>query len=370
MKWKITSQAVAEQMAKEMGITKRSAEQFTHIFIDTLEEGLQRDGVVKIKGFGTFKMVSINSRESVNVTTGERMVIAEHKKVSFTPAEEITVQLTNLVSHNDASQTSPEQQKPSIKDTTISLEESPSTQPNNISNFDGIDDIIATPESEMLPTDNDSLGSHQEEVNSSSQPSLSDDHSVPTSNVSKQDFEDNGHLNEASEQQQNVREQKPASNEQKNENNEFHSDTQKPSYADQTEKTKKHKKSLLLILFILIIILIGIIAYLVVPIHKNASTNSPQQVTPKVESPKKIQSSKQPSGVQPSDTQSSTKTPQDTIAESQPSRPKTYILKKGQSITDVSVLFYGTKDSMQAIIRANNFRNPNNVYVGTEIKLP
>ena len=55
---------------------------------------------------------------------------------------------------------------------------------------------------------------------------------------------------------------------------------------------------------------------------------------------------------------------------SQQKRPATYILQKGQSLTDVSVMFYGTKDSVMAIIRNNNFRNPDNVFVGTEIKLP
>ena len=53
-----------------------------------------------------------------------------------------------------------------------------------------------------------------------------------------------------------------------------------------------------------------------------------------------------------------------------PSRPKTYVIKKGETLTLISRRFYGTKDSVRAIIRANTFANPDKVPVGTVIKLP
>ena len=53
-----------------------------------------------------------------------------------------------------------------------------------------------------------------------------------------------------------------------------------------------------------------------------------------------------------------------------PARPKTYVLKKGESLTRISQRFYGTKDSVRAIIRVNTFANPNNVPAGAVIKLP
>ena len=53
-----------------------------------------------------------------------------------------------------------------------------------------------------------------------------------------------------------------------------------------------------------------------------------------------------------------------------PSRPKTYVIKKGETLTLISRRFYGTKDSVRAIIRANTFANPDNVPVGAVIKLP
>lgn len=349
MKWKTTSQALAEQMAKEMGITKRSADQFTRLFIDTLVEGLQRDGMVKIKGFGTFKMVSISSRESVNVTTGERMVIAEHQKVSFTPAEEITTQLTSLVSNSETPKEPAEQQPQSETDTHVAPTETKSESHDKADNFDGIDDIIATPESEMSQTNDET----------------------------KQESHANETVGEATEQTPNEIIEKltvqPLKHEEKTEEQNTakqESSTPEPKQEEQGEQQKSHKKGWLITLLVLLVLLIGILVYTFVLAPQNSRTICPIPTAPKTESPQGTQSPAQKSKAQPQQVKTPQPTQKDSIAESKPSRPKTYILQKGQSITDVSVLFYGTKDSMQAIIRANNFRDPNNVYIGTEIKLP
>ena len=46
---------------------------------------MEKDKYVKIRGLGTFKLIDVGSRESVNVNTGERFEIQGHTKVSFTP---------------------------------------------------------------------------------------------------------------------------------------------------------------------------------------------------------------------------------------------------------------------------------------------
>ena len=50
--------------------------------------------------------------------------------------------------------------------------------------------------------------------------------------------------------------------------------------------------------------------------------------------------------------------------------PKTHTMEKGQSLTKISQMYYGTKDSVRAIIRVNKFDNPDNVPIGAVIKLP
>ncbi len=61
------------------------AEEFLQMLVEVINEGLVQDRIVKIKGFGTFKLQEVKERKSVNVNTGESVVIAAHDKVSFTP---------------------------------------------------------------------------------------------------------------------------------------------------------------------------------------------------------------------------------------------------------------------------------------------
>ena len=78
-------QEIAARVAKKHNITIKSAESFVSQFFDVVKEGLDADKQVKIKGFGTFKVVTVKPRESINVRTGERVVIESHDKVNFTP---------------------------------------------------------------------------------------------------------------------------------------------------------------------------------------------------------------------------------------------------------------------------------------------
>ncbi len=66
-------------------ITKNDAKVFISTFFDVILEGLEQDRIVKIKGLGTFKLVNVESRESINVSTGERFEISGHTKITFVP---------------------------------------------------------------------------------------------------------------------------------------------------------------------------------------------------------------------------------------------------------------------------------------------
>lgn len=82
---KITLQDLADILAHREGLSKKEAEAFLRAFFEVVEEGLVEDRFAKIKGFGTFKVVSVSERESINVNTGERIQISGHSKVAFTP---------------------------------------------------------------------------------------------------------------------------------------------------------------------------------------------------------------------------------------------------------------------------------------------
>lgn len=82
---KVLMQELAEGLSRRKGITKKDADAFLRVVFDVIEQHLMKDKLVKVKGLGTFKLVSVESRESVNVNTGERIRIEGHTKISFTP---------------------------------------------------------------------------------------------------------------------------------------------------------------------------------------------------------------------------------------------------------------------------------------------
>lgn len=82
---KISIYDIAGILVEKNGLTKSESEQFVAAMFDVIQEGLEKDGLVKIKGLGTFKIIDVDARESVNVNTGERVVIESHGKVTFTP---------------------------------------------------------------------------------------------------------------------------------------------------------------------------------------------------------------------------------------------------------------------------------------------
>lgn len=82
---KINFSQLSEMFAQEVGISKNMSEQFVKSFFDIITEKVLSEGLVKVKGFGTFKLVKMDDRESVNVNTGERFVIEGHSKISFIP---------------------------------------------------------------------------------------------------------------------------------------------------------------------------------------------------------------------------------------------------------------------------------------------
>ena len=78
-------QDLAAAIAKKHGLEQDKTEVLVKTFFETIEEGLYEDKSVKIKGLGTFKVVEVEPRESVNVNTGERVVIEGHEKINFSP---------------------------------------------------------------------------------------------------------------------------------------------------------------------------------------------------------------------------------------------------------------------------------------------
>lgn len=82
---KLTIQEIAKILVEKNKLTPKEANQFATTMFEVIQQQLDTDGLVKIKGLGTFKMIRVEARESVSVRTGERVTIDSHAKITFTP---------------------------------------------------------------------------------------------------------------------------------------------------------------------------------------------------------------------------------------------------------------------------------------------
>lgn len=132
---------IAALVARKQKIGKKEAADIVTAFFNTIADGLRDDRLVKVRGLGTFKVTAVKARESVNVNTGERVVIGGHDKVSFVPDQS----MKDFVN------------KPFAQFTTVVV--------NDGVNFDSVDAAAAAEESKMgVQEDNESDTDEDSEV--------------------------------------------------------------------------------------------------------------------------------------------------------------------------------------------------------------
>ena len=85
--------------AADETLDKKTCEAFARTLFEVVEEALLSDKFVKVKGFGTFKLVAVSDRESVNINTGERFQIEGHTKVSFIPDNSLKEEINRPFAH-------------------------------------------------------------------------------------------------------------------------------------------------------------------------------------------------------------------------------------------------------------------------------
>ncbi|MFA6872646.1 MAG: HU family DNA-binding protein [Bacteroidaceae bacterium] len=85
MNERISTTELADILARKAGLSQEEAFAFVRDVFDCIDRAISDDKYVKVKGLGTFKLISMSPRESVAVNTGERIVIEGYQKFSFTP---------------------------------------------------------------------------------------------------------------------------------------------------------------------------------------------------------------------------------------------------------------------------------------------
>lgn len=90
---------LATALVEKHGMTEQDAEAFARDFFGIIAEALEHERYVKVKGLGTFKLITVESRGSVSVNTGRRIEIQEHSKISFTPDAQLRDTINKPFAH-------------------------------------------------------------------------------------------------------------------------------------------------------------------------------------------------------------------------------------------------------------------------------
>lgn len=153
-----TLKDIAKVLVAKHQLKQRDAEIFVNAIVDTVLEGLQADRIVKIKGFGTFKLTAVRDRESVNVNTGERIIVNGHDKISFTPDAVMRDMVNKPFAQFDTVVISDEVKFDDIQDEAEEIVESVETvdvaetlEPEPAVAMDALTDVVEEEVEEMVP---------------------------------------------------------------------------------------------------------------------------------------------------------------------------------------------------------------------------
>lgn len=96
---KVSLQELTDTIVAQSGATKRFTESFLRELVQVIQEYLEKDGVVKVKGLGTFKLIWNEPRKSVDVSTGNTIVLPGHYKVTFMPDNDVKEKINAPYAH-------------------------------------------------------------------------------------------------------------------------------------------------------------------------------------------------------------------------------------------------------------------------------
>ena len=325
MSSKINLQQLAKILAQKKSIPQKDAEAFLKEFFDSIVQNVTSEKLVKIKGLGTFKLIEVLDRESVNVNTGERIVIPGHSKLSFAPE----TALKDLIN------------KPFADFQTTVINEGTSIE-----------------EMERVPQEAPSSDQSTEEEGSW-EPEVEEKTALPP-------LEEEKEHEEAVPIQKFVEEPKEVPAEEPKEvpaeePKEVPVEESKEEPVDEAEADEAKKPHFIVkfALWLGAALLLCVVAYLAFRSCSDGSSKSEKVEQVEVEAPveeapaPKIEYAQVPGG-------------EYRIVGTR----KTHVMKPGEFITRIAIEEYGNKDFAPYIIVHNAFPDPDNVPVDMEIKLP
>lgn len=461
MNEKTTSSIISEAIARQLSFPRRTTDAFIKAFAETIIEGLQSDGLVKVRGLGTFKLVEVEARESVSVSNGERITIPSFKKLSFLPEDSVGERLTErlgtapavptpealpeedatIEDDNEEDNNEPTtemEENPKIEE-KATIEEEPVAVETPADEFSGIDVLISTPESlddlhqqlteaqELVEQKQTLVSEAEEHVSAAKEMVLqvrqqlllaengvasAESHVATAQNAVEKAREEVARIEQLIDNVESNRktvlatpepiveaeaptpsetvENQPVTPEEKP----VEPEAKEPENTNDQKQPRSSWGIIAIVLLALAVIATALYFAFRKPVVPQAEVQPKQeQATPKptktqpqtskpAAMPKtpakdsvKVKKTHEPAVVpppskpdQPKQAKEQPKQPKQQAAK--PKRPATYVIQQGESLTRIAKRFYGSKDSVRTIIRANKIKNPDNVPAGATIKLP
>lgn len=152
---KLNHSDLSALLAKAADISGAKAELFTKAMFDIIIEGLEKDGLVKINGLGTFKVAEVASRSSVNVNTGEKFEIKGHRKLTFTPADTLKDDVNQpfaMFEPVEVDETYKEEEETEIPETDADAEEDAATVAETAASISSVEpEVTEEPSGNVVP---------------------------------------------------------------------------------------------------------------------------------------------------------------------------------------------------------------------------
>ena len=414
MNERLTIQDLTDLLAAKHSMTKKDAEAFVKEFFLLIEQALESENTVKIKGLGTFKLIDVDIRESVNVNTGERFQIKGHTKVSFSPDanlrdtinkpfahfETVVLNENTVLEDTPIEETEEEESGEEVIPTVIPEPIEPQSQPKEEEKEEmslteiqpiveprSIEPQSVVVEPKTVPVEKKEIITAEEIIEQELlRANLKPESTIVRSQEGKNEMEKGAEVAQTAIQP-----------------------TPQKNIPDSSVKEKSPVPYLITIIILVLLLCGGVVLFIYYPdlfsssSDKNALDMPPvttQPVKPEVQlsdtieqdsvkdiKPETPKTSLTPTTVVPQKKEAVTpaKT-ENKVIRQQPSTSvyldsasykitgtKTkYMVKEGETLTRVSLRFYGTKAMWPYIVKHNPdvIKNPNNVPYGTTIKIP
>jgi len=182
MNERLSLQDLIDLLAKKQEITKKEAEVFLRELIAVISETIESNKSVKIKDFGTFKLVKVNARKSVDVNTGEAIEIAAHYKLSFTPDKLLKEAINRPFAHFESVvleegvsfdniekdetvniEEADEEEDVSVDEETNEASPTPTADPQQVENEDFTPELVSE-DTTIIETENTSPNTEEEQL--------------------------------------------------------------------------------------------------------------------------------------------------------------------------------------------------------------